>query len=115
MHNLYANFVKIIDVCKRFSKKLVNGRLNCRQHRRRKNRLAAETRARQSLCIKHCALLHNLGRAGSAVGVSGHNDVDALEWFAALDANQIVILDTCNSLVGDAVHSSNLILGHKHD
>ena len=74
-----------------------------------------KTRARQSLCINHCALLHNLGRAGSAVGVSGHNDVDAIERLAALDASQIVILDTCNSLVGDAVHSSNLILGHKHD
>ena len=42
MHNLYANFVKIIDVCKSFSKNLVNGRINCRQHRRGKNRLATE-------------------------------------------------------------------------
>ena len=25
MYNLYANFVKIIDVCKSFSKNLVNG------------------------------------------------------------------------------------------
>jgi len=26
MHNLYANFVKIFEICKRFSKKLVNER-----------------------------------------------------------------------------------------
>lgn len=25
MHNLYANFVKILDACKHFSKDLVNG------------------------------------------------------------------------------------------
>ena len=62
------------------------------------------------LVMRKRFLLHDLDGRGAAVGVAGHNDVDALERRLALHTHHVVVVNALDGLVTqNLLHANDVV------